>query len=131
MNTIVSETPERRGAKRARITVNIELAQLGLDTHVLTLALEELVLDGSDQARACEVELEGEIGGVHLDSLAVRFVVDVFLPATESGGLASRSEEVEILRSRGGEIYESTKRKLMMERCGCKNNCSHLEFCFP
>ena len=86
--------------------------------HVLGLALEQLVLDGSNQARACKVELDGEIGGVHLDSFAIRFVVDVFLPAAKRGRLAGCSEEVEILRSRGGEIYESTKRTFMMDDRG-------------
>jgi hypothetical protein len=49
------------GVAWARVTVNIELVQLGLDVHVLRLALKQLVLDGSNQAGTYEVELDGEI----------------------------------------------------------------------
>lgn len=43
------------------MTVNVELVQLSSDAHLLRLALEQLVLDCSNQARTRKVELDGEI----------------------------------------------------------------------
>jgi hypothetical protein len=71
--------------------------------------LEQLVLDGSHQARTYEVELEGEVRGIHLDRLAIRFVVNVPVSATKGSGIARFEEEVQILGCCSGEIYESKK----------------------
>ena len=44
-----------------RVTIDVELVQLSPDVLILRLTLEQLVFDGSHQARAREVELDGEI----------------------------------------------------------------------
>ena len=77
-----------------RITVDVELIHLGPDVLVLRLTLNQLVLDSSHQTRTVEVELDGEVRSIHLDCLAVRFVMDVFVPATERGGITRCGEEV-------------------------------------
>ena len=95
------QVPLIDGARRAAITVNIEPVQLSHDAHILCLTLEQPVLDSSNQARGCEVESDGEIRGVHLDCLSVRFVIDVPSPATKSGRLTGCDEEAQIVRSCG------------------------------
>jgi hypothetical protein len=130
MNATKSENDSSREVLRAKITVDIELIQFSLDVHVLRLALKQLILDGSNQARTSDVELGGEIRGIHFYCLAVRFVVDVLTPAAKSGGIACSSEEVQSLRGRRGEIYEST-RPGSIEGCGCDGDCTHLAFSLP
>jgi hypothetical protein len=71
--------------------------------------LEQLVLDGSHQSRTYEVELEGEIRGIHLDCLAIRFIVNVLASATKGSGIARFEEEVQILGCCSGKIDESRK----------------------
>ena len=44
-----------------RVTVNVEFVQLSPDILILDSTLEQLALNGSHQARACEVELDGEV----------------------------------------------------------------------
>lgn len=94
---------------RARITVNVELVQLSLDPFVLLLTVKQLALDGSNQIRACEIEVNGKIGGIHFDGLAVTFIIYIFVPAAKSGGVTLFGQKVEIVRSRRGEIDESTE----------------------
>ena len=90
-------------------TVNIELVQLSPDVLILCTVLKQLVLDGSHQARTREVGMDDEIRGIHLERLAVGFVVDVLVSATKCGGIACREEEVQILGGCRGEIDESKK----------------------
>ena len=91
------QVPLADGAKRAAITVKTKRLQLSLDAHVLDLTLEQPVLNGSDQAMVCDVESDGEIRGIHLDWLSVRFVVDLPSPATKRGRLTGFNEKAQAM----------------------------------
>jgi hypothetical protein len=77
-----------------RITVNVELVQLSLNAQAIRLVSKQLVFDGSNQVGASEVEANGEIGCIHFEGLAVRFIVDVLVPATKCGWISRGGEEV-------------------------------------
>jgi len=81
------------GYTRTKVT-NVKFVQLGPDVLIFHPTLEQLVLDRPHQARTRKVELDDEIGSIHLDGLAVRFVMDVLIPATECGGIARCGEGV-------------------------------------
>ena len=70
-------------------------------------ASKQLAFDGLYQAGTYEVKLDGEVRSIHFDRLAIRFIVHVFVSATEGGGVASCEEEVQILGRRRGELDES------------------------
>ena len=70
---------------------------------------EQLVFDSLHYPGTYEVELDGEIRSIHFNGLAVRFVVDILVPATKGGGGACCGEKVQILGRRRHEIYESAR----------------------
>lgn len=107
VNTTKSRDDDTGEASRVRITVNVKFGQLNLDALVLRLTVKQLALDGSNQVRTCEVKVNGEIGGIHFDSLAISFVVDVLIPTAKRSGIACCGEEVQILGSCIGKIYKS------------------------
>ena len=82
------------GYARTKVTINVKFVQFGPDVLIFHPTLEQLVLNCPHQARTRKVELDDEIGSIHLDGLAVRFVMDVLIPATECGGIARCGEGV-------------------------------------
>jgi len=71
---------------------------------------EQLILDGFNYTGTREVKLDGEIRSIHFCCLAVRFVVDVLVSATEGGRGARCGQEVQIFGRRRRKIDEPTKR---------------------
>jgi len=107
-----------REASRTRITVNVELAQLSPNVHFFRFTLKQLILDCSHQTGTCEIELDGEVRSIHFDRLAVRFVANALVPATERGRIARCGEEVQISGRRRGKIHESAKTRSLIEAPG-------------
>jgi len=83
---------------------------------------EQLVLDGFQQARTHKIELDSEIRGIDFDCLAVRFVVDVLVSATEGGGGARCGQEVQIFGRRRRKIDEPSKQAPSTEAIAYEGN---------
>ena len=88
------------------VTINIQFVYLGFDRHFFLLALEQLLLDDLDETHTGGIELYGEVRGVHLDRLAIRFIVNIFLAPTEGSGIGCSGESVDFLRGRGSKVDE-------------------------
>ena len=90
-----------------RLAIDIQLVDLSPDRHcILRLSQDELTFNGLDQARADRVWLDGEVRCVHLPGFAIRLVVYILVPMAEGGGLACRSELIQLFR---GCRYEVNK----------------------
>ena len=111
---------------QAIITVNIELVRLSPNAFTIHLTVEPVVLDSSDQVKARDVGAHGEIGGTNFEDLATRFVAGVLVPVVRRSEIACCGEEVQILWSRRGEIYEPTEpRSIMDGRGGLARRSTH------
>ena len=91
----------------AKLTIDVQLVDFGLNRHeLLCLGRDKLAFNGLDQTRVGKVELDGEVGSVHLPSLAVRLVVYIFFSTTESGKFTSRSELIQLFGGYRCEVDE-------------------------
>jgi len=102
-------------AEGAPFTINVELVQFSPDVHLLLPALEQLVLEAFHYPRTRKVELGGKIRNVHVDSLAIGFVVDVLISATKGSGIACCGEEDQIFGRRRRKIDEAVEQISLTE----------------
>ena len=121
----------RTGERFMKIfTINIELVQLSPDVPTIHL-VQQQVLDAFHQARTCEVGMDDEIRGIHVERLAVSFVIDVLVPTTKSSRIACRLEEVQFLGCCGGEVNEPKKTMSLTGAPAYDWNHAYLESLLP
>ena len=93
--------------------------------------MEQLIFNGPHQPSPCEIELGIEIRGIHLEGLAVGFIVDILVSAAKRGGFACGEEEVEFLWCCRGKIDKSRKRMLLVEVNAYGGDRIYLGFLLP
>ena len=75
--------------------------------------------------------MDVEIRGIHLEGLAVGFVVDILVTRTKRGGFACSKEGVEFLRFCRGEIDKSGEMMLLVGLSAYRGDGIYLGFLLP
>ena len=84
---------------------------MGFEVFGVLRIVQELVVNDVENAGLHNIKLTRKLGGVHLPSLAIRLVEDVFVVTSEGRPLASLHEllDIFILEATVGEVDVSSE----------------------
>lgn len=70
------------------LTVDVEFRELAIERRLCDTVLQELILDGADEAATERIKIYGKFRDVELCSFPVSLVQDILAAQTEGGGIA-------------------------------------------